>query len=155
MELLDHGSRHPISYGQHKLFDTEVMSLGVCVRSNTLHTWRMWTMLRARLSWRMWRKPQNWGSFEQTGKIWLLSHFTEQNWSAEVTERSSSPRLAGSSWWTNCMQRICLIRGCTNLDRNKFFWSGMALSLEKKYLSCEECKTNSISHHKKTLQVVP
>ena len=33
MELLDHGSRHPISYVQHKLFDTEVGSLGVCVRS--------------------------------------------------------------------------------------------------------------------------
>ena len=34
MELLDHGSCNPISYGQHKLFDTEVGSLGVCVRSN-------------------------------------------------------------------------------------------------------------------------
>ena len=34
MELLDHGSRNPISYGQHKLFDTEVGSLGACVRSN-------------------------------------------------------------------------------------------------------------------------
>ena len=34
MELLDHGSRHLISYGQHKLFDFEVGSLGVCVRSN-------------------------------------------------------------------------------------------------------------------------
>ena len=36
MELLDHGSRNPISYGQHKLFDTEVGSLGVCVRSNRM-----------------------------------------------------------------------------------------------------------------------
>ena len=34
MELLDHGSCNPISYGQHKLFDTEVGSLGACVRSN-------------------------------------------------------------------------------------------------------------------------
>ena len=34
MGLLDHGARHPISYGQHKLFDSEVGSLGVCVRSN-------------------------------------------------------------------------------------------------------------------------
>ena len=31
----------------------------------------------------------------------------------------------------------------------------MASSLEKKYLGCEECKTNSISHHDKTVQVVP
>ena len=34
MEMLDHGSRNPISYGQHKLYDTEVGSLGVCVWSN-------------------------------------------------------------------------------------------------------------------------
>ena len=34
MKFPDHGSRNPISYGQHKLFDTEVGSLGICVRSN-------------------------------------------------------------------------------------------------------------------------
>ena len=34
MELLDHGSRNPISYGQHKVFDAEAGSLGVCQRSN-------------------------------------------------------------------------------------------------------------------------
>ena len=34
MEFPDHGSRSPISYGQHKLFDTKVGSLGICVRSN-------------------------------------------------------------------------------------------------------------------------
>ena len=34
MEFLDHGSRNPISYGQHKLFDSEAHSLGICVRSN-------------------------------------------------------------------------------------------------------------------------
>ena len=34
MEFPDHGSRHPISHGQHMLFDTEVGSLGICVRSN-------------------------------------------------------------------------------------------------------------------------
>ena len=34
MELLDHESRHPISYGQPKLFDSEAGNLGVCVRSN-------------------------------------------------------------------------------------------------------------------------
>ena len=32
MEFLDHGSRNPIFYGQHKVFDTEVGSLGICVR---------------------------------------------------------------------------------------------------------------------------
>ena len=31
----------------------------------------------------------------------------------------------------------------------------MASSLEKKYLGCEECKINSISHHDKAHQVVP
>ena len=34
MEFADYGSRHPISHGQHKLFDTEPGSLGICVRSN-------------------------------------------------------------------------------------------------------------------------
>ena len=34
MKFPDHGSRNPISSGQHKLFDTEVGSLGICVRSN-------------------------------------------------------------------------------------------------------------------------
>ena len=34
MEFLDHGSQHPISYGQHKVFDAEIGTLGICVRSN-------------------------------------------------------------------------------------------------------------------------
>ena len=34
MEFTDYGSRHHISYGQHKLFDSEPGSLGNCVRSN-------------------------------------------------------------------------------------------------------------------------
>ena len=34
MEFADYGSRHPIYYGQHKLFDSEPGSLGICVRSN-------------------------------------------------------------------------------------------------------------------------
>ena len=34
MEFPDHGSRNPISYGQHKLFNTKVGSLGICIRSN-------------------------------------------------------------------------------------------------------------------------
>ena len=34
MELLDHGSRNPISYGQHKVFDAEAGCLGICQRSN-------------------------------------------------------------------------------------------------------------------------
>ena len=29
MEFLDHGSRNPISYGQHKLFDSEAGFLGI------------------------------------------------------------------------------------------------------------------------------
>ena len=34
MELLDHGSHNPISYGQHKVFDAEAGCLGICQRSN-------------------------------------------------------------------------------------------------------------------------
>ena len=34
LELLDHGSRNPISYGQHKMFEVEPGSLGICQRSN-------------------------------------------------------------------------------------------------------------------------
>ena len=46
-------------------------------------------------------------------------------------------------------------QGIRNLARNKFFWPGMASTLEKKYLGCQECKTNSVSHHDKPVQVVP
>ena len=34
MELLDHGSRYPISIGQHKEFEAEAGTLGICHRSN-------------------------------------------------------------------------------------------------------------------------
>ena len=34
MKFPDHGSRNTISYGQHKLFDTEFGSLAICVHSN-------------------------------------------------------------------------------------------------------------------------
>ena len=30
MELLDHGSRNPIRFGQHKEFEAEAGSLGIC-----------------------------------------------------------------------------------------------------------------------------
>ena len=42
--------------------------------------------------------------------------------------------------------------GMRYLARNKFFWSGTTSALEKKYLSCQECKTNSMSHHDKPVQ---
>ena len=41
MELLDYGSRNPISYGQHKVFDAGAGSLGVCQRSNRVVPSRM------------------------------------------------------------------------------------------------------------------
>ena len=46
-------------------------------------------------------------------------------------------------------------QGMRNLARNKFFWPGMASTLEKKYIGCQECKANSISHHDKPVQVIP
>ena len=48
-----------------------------------------------------------------------------------------------------------LYQGMRNLARNKFFWPGMESALEKKYISCQNCKTNSVSNHDKTIQVVP
>ena len=36
MGLIDHGSRHPISFGQHKQFETEAGDLGICERSNRI-----------------------------------------------------------------------------------------------------------------------
>ena len=42
-----------------------------------------------------------------------------------------------------------------NLARDRFFWPGMTSGLEKKYLGCEACKTDSISHHDKAHQVIP
>ena len=42
-------------------------------------------------------------------------------------------------------------QGMRNMARNKFFWSGMSSSLEKKYLGCKACKTDSISHHDKAV----
>ena len=90
MELLDHGSRNPISYGQHKIFDTEVGSLGVCVRSNRMIPMEstdikdlkvetlaamavrddayMRIILVTRVSWRMCRKFLNNASSGQTGR---------------------------------------------------------------------------------------
>ena len=36
MGLLDYGSRNPISFGQHKEFETEAGDLGICMRSNRI-----------------------------------------------------------------------------------------------------------------------
>ena len=38
MEFPDHGSRYPISHGEQKLFDTELGSLGICVRSRRVQS---------------------------------------------------------------------------------------------------------------------
>ena len=46
-------------------------------------------------------------------------------------------------------------QGMRHLAKNKFFWQGMASAREKKYLSCQESKTNSVSHHDKPVQEVP
>ena len=46
-------------------------------------------------------------------------------------------------------------QGMRNLTRNKFFWPGRSSALEKKYLGCKDCKSNSISHHDKAHQVNP
>ena len=51
MEFLDHGSRHPISYGQHKVFDAEVGTLGICVRSNRVTA--METLMLMIPKWRL------------------------------------------------------------------------------------------------------
>ena len=42
-----------------------------------------------------------------------------------------------------------------SLAKKKFFWPGMSSSLEEKYLGCEPCKVDSISHHKKAHQAIP
>ena len=46
-------------------------------------------------------------------------------------------------------------QGMRILAMNKFFWPDISSALEKKYLGCEDCKANSISHHDKAYQVVP
>ena len=169
-------SRNPIPYGQHKLFDTEVGSLGICVHSNralSIDVKDPKVEILAAVA------------MEDDNYLREIEHIEQQS-DLEHVEKSSDLRQLRSCWdelSVVTLERGKLIirgdkeilipkesrkelidqlqlthlsyQGMRNLARNKFFWPGMSSSLEKKYPGCKAGKTNSIYHHDKAHQVIP
>ena len=162
MELLDHGSRNPISYGQHKLFDTEVGSLGVCQRSNRVVPMESTDIKDP--------KVETLAAMAVRDEAYMrdVDHVRNQS-RLENVEKTSEPRQLRGDWKELSVisldrgdliirgDREVLIpkagtqelvdqlhntnlsfQGMRNLARNKFFWPGMTSALTKKYISCQD-----------------
>ena len=179
MELLDHGFRNPISYGQHKVFDTEAGSLGVCQRSNRVVPMESTDIkdpkvetlaamaVRDEAYMRDVEHVRNQSKLENVEKASELRQI-RGDWKelsvisldrGDLIIRGDREILITKAGGQELVDQLhtthLLYQGMRNLARNKFFWPGMESALEKKYISCQNCKTNSVSNHDKTIQVVP
>ena len=175
MELADHGSRYPISFGQHRWIESQPGELGILVRSNRVQS----TDLRdpkveilADIAARDAVYQNNVDHIENQDSLSLVHKSSElkqlaSDWddlsvasldSGKLILRNNEiliPKEARAQLVHQLHLTHLSYQGMKNLAKGKFFWPGMAAALDKKHKSCEACKIDSISHHDKPHQVIP
>ena len=179
MEFLDHGSRNPISFGQHKVFDSEPGALGICVRSNRVMALDSVDVKDP--------KVETLAAIGAQDESYLRNvEHVENNSDPNTLEKSSELRQLRADWdrlsvvtldrgklivrgdreilippkaRKDLVEQLHLThlsyQGMKSLASKKFFWPGMYASLEKKYVNCQQCRENAISVHDKPYQVIP
>ena len=179
MEFLDFGSRYPISFGQHKTFDSEVGALGICVRSN-----RVMAMDSVDIKD---PKVETLAAIGAQDQSYVRNVEHVENSSDPTTlEKSSELRQLRADWdrlsvitldrgklivrgdreilippkaRRDLVEQLHLThlsyQGMKSLASKKFFWPGMYSALEKKYVNCQQCRENAISVHDKPHQIIP
>ena len=179
MEFLDHGSRNPISFGQHKVFDSELGALGICVRSNRVMALDSVDVKDL--------KVETLAAIGAQDESYLRNvEHVENNSDPNNLEKSSELRQLRADWdrlsvvtldrgklivrgdreilippkaRKDLVEQLHLThlsyQGMKSLASKKFFWPGMYAALEKKYVNCQQCRENAISVHDKPYQVIP
>ena len=175
MELADHGSRYPISHGQHRWIEAQPGEIGIMVRSNRVQSTDIKdpkVEILAGIAARDNVYQNNVEHIENQDSLNVIHKASElkqlaSDWSKlSVVSLDSGklilrdneiliPKEARAELVDQLHITHLSYRMMKDLAKGKFFWPGMASALDKKYKACEACKENSISHHDKPHQVIP
>ena len=175
MEFADHGSRYPISYGQHQWFEPQPGELGILLRSNRVQSTdlldpKVEILAGIAAGDNVYQNNvehiENQDSLNQVHKSSELKQLASEWEKLSVVSLNSGklilrnneiliPKEARGELVDQLHLTHLSYQGMRGLAKGKFFWPGMASALDKKYKSCEACKMDSISHHDKPHQVIP